>query len=118
MTREERDLLICNGYKAGDTQEELAERHGLTRARVGQILKRYGLAPSDRSRENSQLSFVRVHLKVPVREALLEECKRQDVAVSKFVSDIVERELKQLGVEITMPTTTEADVALPFEERE
>ena len=115
MTHEERDLLICNGYKAGDTQEELAERHGLTRARVGQILKRHGLAPSDRSRENSQLSFVRVHLKVPVREALLEECKRQDIAVSKFVSDVVERELKQLGIEITIPTTEVKVVLLPFE---
>lgn len=110
-----RDEKICEGYKQGQTQEELADRFELSKARVGQILKKAGLTPQDRPEKppSDRTTFTGVNLSPRVKSALKEEVQRQDSNMSAWIADLVQKELASRGYDFSSPPT-EDEPKLPL----
>ena len=96
-----RNNTICILYQEGVTQADLAIRFAISKARVGQILKRAGITPDNRVTPANRTAFIGVNLSEGVKNALQYECLQEGIPVSKFVSNLVVKELHARGIEIT-----------------
>lgn len=97
MTRKERNAFICQLYREGSTQEELANRFQRTKVRIGQILAGAGLVKEDRPKmKTERTGFVGVNLRPEVKTALRNHTEN----MSAWIAETVERELEQQGVNL------------------
>ena len=115
LTKEERNALIYQAYLDGSTQSELAERFNISEAWVGQLLHKKGLVKEDRPSPKRRPVFIGVHLSSTIKKALKQEADREETSMSAWVSSLVTSELKQRGINVTEPNSTEVEEFLPFE---
>jgi transcriptional regulator with XRE-family HTH domain len=106
-----RDQEICDHYRSGLTQRELANRYQLSISWIGQILKREGLNIGDRAKR-SRPTFTGVLLSPSVKAIVRTISKVEETSMSAWIADLIEKELKSRGV--TFPQLEE-DVELPYE---
>lgn len=119
MNQQERNQEIIDGYKAGATQDDLAAAHGITPARVWQILNRAGLTKRDRpsvSHKRDEQAFTGVLLPPEVKKALRQAAKADGKSMSAFVAELVRAKLEERGADFEIVKfLKEEDVPLPLE---
>lgn len=114
MTRNEQ---IAEMYRQGETQQAIAEKLNISKVRVGQILHQMGMSKIDRPKVSpfKRTAFTAVYLKESVKNALRQAAKNEGKALSLFLSDVLEDELKRRGLPVIHPIMNEIDVPLPLE---
>lgn len=112
MDHKERDEVICKSYVAGLTLQGIADQHGLTRARIQQILRGAGLKRDDRrSNKLDRDIFLGVNIPEGVKEALREEAARRGVSMSALTSETMSDMLRACGY----PLEADKVIAVPGE---
>lgn len=115
----DRNIEICQLYRAGWTQDRLSKKFEITRIRVGQILSASGLSKVDRvkTHRHGRTAFVGIFLRPEIKAGLKIEAKNDNKSVSLFISDLIKSELLKRGMQFTVITlVTEQDVPLPLED--
>lgn len=119
MAKSTRNDFICDLYKNGHTQDDIAAKFEISQIRVGQILRRAGLSKGDRPKTIDPFirdAYVGVFVSRPVKAALKEAAKHDGKkSVSSFLCELIENDLKRRGIKLTVPIETEIDVPLPLE---
>lgn len=105
-------------YKEGGwSQEAIGIIFGIHKVRVNQILRRAGVKFRDkRVPPVSRTQYIGVYLAPNVKDALKQLAENEPLSVSKMAAKIIEKYLKDAGVEIKPIDWAEENVALPFEE--
>lgn len=91
-------------YRAGRSFKEIALGSGVGPIRVGQIIR--GEIPEEVAKRNAlrkakDKEMTASELPLPVKHALREYCLDRSLPMSKFIADLVERELKALGIDLS-----------------
>ncbi len=100
MDNSARDIEIARRYRAGDTHEELAQRHQLTRIRIVQILKKAGITfakDSPRAPRGDRYAYVGVNLTKALKAQLKERAARDKKSMSRFIEELIEARFKGGG---------------------
>lgn len=98
MTLADRNAQICSLYREGNlTQADLAAKYCISEVRVGQILNRAGLTKNERM-TTPRTRFIGVNVSQVIKDTLAVEAKREGKSTSKFVSELIVRELERRGV--------------------
>lgn len=85
----ERNAAICAYYKADRSVAACAEKFGLGRQRVLQILQKAGVwKPIDKG---ARTKFLGVSVKDKTKEELGTLAKKKGVSVSRFASDVLDK---------------------------
>jgi transcriptional regulator with XRE-family HTH domain len=112
-----RDEEICEQYRAGMTQADLADKYNVTPARISQIVRKAGLLPPERPFPRSdRTKFIGLLLTKPMKEALRGEARQEGVSMTEFMIALISKELTQRGVDFkSIQQSTEEDVPLPYD---
>lgn len=96
-----RNNEICQLYRETDlTQTAIAERYGITKMRVCQILRKGGMTRTPKQR-SMRTAFTGIHLSIPVKAAARALAKSDGKkSLSEWIAAIVEQELKSRGIDV------------------
>lgn len=118
----ERDERICQHYREGSTQAELANRFHISKVRVGQILAKAKVTKDERPKPNpasnfySRNAFVGIHLPVGLKAAVKKIGEEEETSVSRVICEILEEEMERRGITVVEPVqSNEIDMPLPLE---
>lgn len=95
LTRNQQ-IIIC--YRASNTQQEIADAFGITRARVQQILKRHGITKKDSARTPRGRLFAAVtgHVSKAAKVDFVAACVAANMSESKYCAQLIMTELRRL----------------------
>lgn len=100
MNKKKRNADIGEMFKQGHTQAVIGAKHKITTARVGQILREIGILQAKDPEMTNRNSFIGAHVDKEVKTAMKEAAEQDGKSLSRFVSNLVEEEVKRRRVPI------------------
>lgn len=96
LTRDQQ-IVIC--YRAGNSQQDIADAFDLSRARVNQILKAAGCSAVDNPKtpKGDLYAFIGSNVRTSIKNAFVKEAERRKMSVSALTALLIENELKITG---------------------
>lgn len=91
-------------YQQGKSFKEIARVSGVGPIRVGQIIRAEipdVVKERNALRKAKDREMTAAELDRPVKDALREYCSDRSIPMSRFISELVERELKALGIDLS-----------------
>ena len=108
----QRNENICADYVSGLTMEQCAEKYGLTKQRVRQILDKHDIGKEFRAKpkeiglkdgvveDESRDVFLGINVSEADKNALREEAERRGLSMSRLSSDFLKEMLAGLRPEV------------------
>lgn len=89
-------IVIC--YRANNTQQEIADAFGISRARVQQVLKRRGITKADSTRtpRGQLFKMIAAHVHKSVKKRFKQEADKRGLSESSYSAQLIMSELARI----------------------